>query len=226
MLQSRLTPLAALLTTCPYFDELPNNEIEKLAQVCIRHAFDPGEIVFLEGEPTAGLWLIGQGGVKIFKVNPDGEEHILHLLGAGNTFNDIAALDGGPNPANAAALNAAVIWLLPVNGLHELLARDNRLALKVIGLLTRRVRNLVHQVEDLALYTVQIRLARFLLKQAENPALSGPGVTRAAIASHLATTPETISRVLRTLEEAGAIQFNRHEIIILSENLLRAIAAL
>lgn len=219
-------PLANLLAACPYFDELPHSEIEMLAQACIRHTFDPGEIIFLEGEPAAGMWLIEQGSIKIFKVNPDGEEHILHLLGTGNTFNDIGALDGGANPANAAALHAAVVWLLPVKALHDLLARDNRLALKVIRLMTGRVRNLVRQVEDLALYTVQIRLARFLLKQAEDPALSGPGVTRVTIASHLATTPETISRVLRSLEEAGAIRFNRHEIIIISESLLRAIASL
>lgn len=225
-MQTHLESAAAHLSASPYFDQLAGSEIEMLAQRCIRHSFDAGEIIFLEGDPSAGLWLIAQGSVKVFKVNPDGEEHILHLLGAGKTFNDIAALDGGPNPANAAALNAVVVWLLPVAIMHDLLANNNQLAVKVIGLLTARVRNLVNQVEDLALYTVQIRLARFLLKQAEDPSLSGPGITRAAIAAHLATTPESVSRILRSLEEAGAIQFNRHEIIIVSEKLLRAIAAL
>ncbi len=93
-------------------------------------------------------------------------------------------------------------------------------------LLARRVRGLVHQIEDLALYGAVVRLARFLLKQAEDPALSAPGVTRAAIAAYLATTPETISRALRTLEDNGAIRFDRHRIVIIREDLLRDLAAL
>jgi len=65
-----------------------------------------------------------------------------------------------------------------------------------------------------------------LLAQAENPSLSGPGVTRAAIAAHLATTPETISRALAKLQEAGAIRFDRHRIIITNGELLRSMAVL
>ena len=88
------------------------------------------------------------------------------------------------------------------------------------------MRGLVHRIEDLTLYGVVVRLARFLLQQAEDPALSAPGVTRAAIAAYLATTPETISRALRTLEDSGAIRFDRHRIIIVREDLLRDLAAL
>jgi DNA-binding MarR family transcriptional regulator len=73
---------------------------------------------------------------------------------------------------------------------------------------------------------VVVRVARLLLKQVEDPALSGAGVTRAALAAHLATTPQTISTALRDLEVAGAIEFDRHQIRIVREDLLRAIAML
>lgn len=214
------------LHSLPYFASLNSDRLEMLASQCQRCPFSANEIIFLESEPSAGLWLIEQGRVKIFKVNPDGEEHILHLLGPGNTFNDIAALDGGLNPANAAALTQVQVWLLPSAALHQLIEADSVLAGQVIKFLAGRVRTLVGQIEDLALYSVTIRLARFLLKQAEDPALSGPGVTRAAIAAHLATKPETISRSLRTLEQAEAIRFDRHRILILREDLLRTIAEL
>jgi CRP-like cAMP-binding protein len=221
-----MTALIDTLRSLPYFDALDAFNLEALANQCQSHSFAAGEFVFWENEPSAGLWLVERGRVKVFKVNPDGEEHILHLLGPGNTFNDIAAFDGGPNPANAAALTALQVWLLPSTALHQLLAVDSALALKIIAILAGRVRSLVGQIEDLALYSVTIRLARFLLKQAEDPALSGPGVTRTAIAAHLATKPETISRALRSLEQAEAIRFDRHRIVILNENLLRTIAAL
>lgn len=218
--------LSDYLATLAYFEDLEADALAWLAQHCARRSFDAGEIIFLEGDRAAGLWMIEAGQVKIFKTNPDGVEHILHLLGPGSTFNDIASLGGGPNPANAAALTPSAIWLLPVETIDELLLSNNALARKIIRLLTERVRILVQQIEDLALYSVTCRLARFLLKQAEDPSLGGPGVTRTAIAAHLATTPETISRALRSLEEGGAIEFDRHRILITNIDVMRAIAGL
>jgi len=220
------TEVANRLRALAYFETLDADALERLAEQTQRRHFEVGETIFLEGDPADGLWIIDQGRVKVYKINPEGEEHILHLLGDGNTFNDIAALDGGTNPANAAALSAATLWLVPSDVLRDLLLNNGQVALRVIQILAGRVRVLVQQIEDLALYSVTIRLARFLLKQAEDPALSGPGVTRAAIAAHLATKPETVSRSLRALEANGAIRFDRHRIIIADEHLLRAIAAL
>ncbi|MBZ0295903.1 MAG: Crp/Fnr family transcriptional regulator, partial [Anaerolineae bacterium] len=123
------------------------------------------------------------------------------------------------------ALSAeAQVWLIPSETLTYVLTHNAQVALNVIRLLAMRVRSLVGQIEDLALYSVIVRLARFLLKQAEDPSLSGPGVTRTAIAAHINTTPQTISNVLHSLEEAGAIQFDRHRIIIVNERILRSIA--
>ncbi|GAB1422715.1 hypothetical protein MASR2M15_29540 [Anaerolineales bacterium] len=93
-------------------------------------------------------------------------------------------------------------------------------------MMASRVRNLVDQIEDLALYSVMVRLARFLLKQSRNPELEGSAITRTVIAAHIHTTPQTISNVLRTLEEAGAIEFSRHHIVIVDEKILNVIAML
>ncbi len=217
--------LTDYLRSWVYFETLSDDQLHWLAARCQRFTYQADETIFLEHDSSRGMWMIEQGRVKIYKVNPEGEEHIMHLLGPGNTFNDVAAFDGGGNPANAGTLTEAVIWLLPAEALSHLL-QDKTLALKVIKLLAARVRNLVGQLEDLALYSVTIRLARFLLKQLEDPALSGPGVTRANIAAHLATQPETISRALRSLEQAQAIRFDRHRIIVEDEKLLRTLAAL
>jgi CRP-like cAMP-binding protein len=221
-----VSALLNALQRIPFFESASPAQRAALAERAVYRQYAPDESIFLEGEPGDGMWLIEHGSVKIFKINPDGDEHILHLLGEGNTFNEVAALDGGANPANATALSHASVWLLPASAIRALLASDGALALRVVVLMTRRVRALVSQIEDLALYSVSIRLARFLLKQADDPALSGPGVTRASIAAHLATTPESISRSLRSLEESGAIRFDRHQIVIVDEKLLRVIAAL
>jgi CRP-like cAMP-binding protein len=208
----------------PYFRPLDPPLLERLAAQAVWRSFNPGDTIQLEGEPSAGLWLIEEGRVKVYKLSPDGREHILHLCGPGDSFNDIAALDGGPNPSSAASLGHTLVLNLPSEALSAALCDSLPLAQAVIRALTGRVRSLVQQIEDLALHSVTTRLARFLLEQAESPALSGPGITRAAVAAHLATTPETISRGLRALEQIGAIQFDRHRIIIVDEDVLRAIA--
>jgi CRP-like cAMP-binding protein len=115
---------------------------------------------------------------------------------------------------------------LPTAVIQDLLARDPVFAQAIIQVLAGRVRGLVRQIEDLSLYSVTVRLARLLLQQSEDPSLSGPGVTRAALAAYLATTPQTISTALRDLEQTGAIRFDRHEIQIIQKDLLRSIAML
>lgn len=218
--------LRLFLPTLAYFDELPADGIDRLVRASVQRHYAAGEVIFLEGQPSSGLWIVQQGRIKIYKLNPEGVEHILHILGPRDTFNDIATFDGGPNPADAAALSQALVRVIPADALTRLIVENGDFALKVVRVLAKRVRALVGKIENLALYSVIVRLARFLLDQLEEPALSGPGVTRTAIAAHLATTPQTISNALRELEHAGAIRFDRHRIWIIDEDKLRSIAML
>lgn len=208
-----------------YFEGVTQAELDYISTNSLLRTYTAGELIFLEGDPAQGLWIVEDGRVKVFKLNSEGNEHILHLLGPGKTFNDIGALDGGANPANAAALSAQVrVWLIPADVITHVLVQNPQVSLNVIRLMAKRVRSLVGQIEDLALYSVIVRLARFLIKQMNDPSLSGPGVTRTAIAAHLNTTPQTISVALRELENAGAIEFDRHQINIIDEDKLHTIA--
>ncbi len=208
-----------------YFRGITTEEITYITNNSLLRTFTANEMIFLEGELAEGLWIVENGRVKIYKLSLDGNEHILHLRGPGKTFNDIGALDGGNNPANAAALSTKVeVWLVPSAIITEVLTQNAQVALNVIRLLAKRVRSLVGQIEDLALYSVIVRLARFLIKQVDDSSLSGPGVTRTAIAAYLNTTPQTISVALRELEASGAIEFDRHQITIVDETQLCAIA--
>jgi CRP/FNR family transcriptional regulator len=218
--------ISQLLCRVPYFTQLADEQLVVLAQHAIRRSFVPNGIIFMEGESSAGLWILESGNVKAYKLAANGDEYVLRLFSAGDTFNDVAALDYGPNPSSAAAMGDVTAWVIPTDTLHQLLDVDHTLALAVIQGLAGRLRWLVLQVEDLALRSVTGRLARFLLEQVNNTAEAAPPVTRTLIASHLATTPETVSRVLRSLEGMGAIQFDRHRIVIVKPDLLREIALL
>lgn len=212
-----------LISKISYLHSLTPLQQMQVFEMASRHIYGSNEMIFLEGERATGLWLIESGQVKIAKMHPDGSEYILHLLNNGDSFNDIAALENGFNPATATALSETICWQIPVHMIQTMLQANPQSAQAAIRLLTQRVSTLVLKLESLALYSVRSRLARFLLEQAETPVLEG-SVTRVAIAAHLATTPETISRVLRSLENSGAIQFNRHRIEIIDITILKAVA--
>ncbi len=212
------------LRQIPLFAGAAEAQIDMLARHAVLRRFRAGETIFMEGEPSAGLWILESGRVKAYKLSPDGGEYVLRIFGPGETFNDLAALDGAPNAVSAATIMSVSAWVIPTADFAAALAADHSLALAVIQGLVGRQRRLMAQVEDLALRSVTARLARFLLAQVADPALAHPSVTRTLIAGHLATTSESISRSLRVLESAGAIRFDRHRIVITQPDILRELA--
>ena len=180
----------------PYFRALAPARVEALARHATCRHFAAQETILLQGERHTGLWVIESGHVKIFRLSADGREHILHLPGPGDSFNDIPPLDGGPAAAHAVALTPVIAWMLPPEALMAELRADPELAIAVIEILSGRMRDLVQQIEDLALCSVTARLARICSSRAAQTP-NGPSITRATLAAHLATTPETVSRALR-----------------------------
>jgi CRP-like cAMP-binding protein len=215
-----------MLRQLPYFADVAAPSLHELARKAVQRAFRPEEMIFMEGDPSAGLWIVESGRVKAYKLSPDGKEYVLRLFGPGDTFNDLAALDNAPNAASTIAIIDVTAWVIPTEVFPEALRVDHELSLAVIRGLVGRVRHLVGRSEDLALRSVTARLAHFLLEQVDDPSLAHPAVTRALIAGHLATTPESVSRSLRALEDAGAIRFDRHRIVIVQPDLLRQQARL
>lgn len=216
----------SMLKQHPDFAHVSESALSELALQAGHRTFAANEMIFLEGEPSAGLWIVENGRVKAYKLSPDGQEYIMRFFGPGHTFNNLAALDGAPNPVSTMAVTDVSAWVIDTAVFSQALQADHELALAVLQGLVGRVRFVVSRMEDLALRPVTARLARFLLNQIENPSLKHPAITRALIASHLATTPESISRSLSVLEKAGAIRFDRHRIIIVQPDILHQQALL
>jgi hypothetical protein len=140
----------ALLAQLPYFAGVADSSLNELAQQAVRCTFAANEMLFLEGERSAGLWVVEYGRIKAYKLSPDGREYILRFFGPGDTFNDLAALDNAPNAASATAVTDVVAWVIPTAVFTAALQTDHQLALAVLHGLVGRVRELVGRVEDLA----------------------------------------------------------------------------
>ncbi len=216
--------LVQLLRHVPYLSDQREEVLQALAEVATRHLMPEGHLIFMQGEPVAGLFLIESGEVKISRVSKEGREHILHIVGAGDTFNDVAALDGGPNPATCTVRADAIIWRIDRADLRQVALRYPALGWGLIESIARRARHLVGVVEDLGMRSVRGRLANLLLVEASSSTTDAVPrlLTQEEMAGRLGTVREVIGRALRGLAQDGIIEFDRHRIVILDEERLAA----
>jgi CRP-like cAMP-binding protein len=206
----------ALWQSVPYLQGLPLPVVQTLASMASVYHYNADAFIFNEGEPVAGLFLVEHGTVKICRFSKDGREQTLLFMQRGDTFNDVAALDGGPNPATAIAYTDVTLWRITRTDLRYVVDRNPALAWALIESVAHRARHLVGLVHDLSLRNVKGRLARLLLEQAESAQQEpAPMLTQEEMASRLGTVREMVGRALRNLSTAGIIQFDRHRIVIL-----------
>jgi CRP-like cAMP-binding protein len=212
-------PDHALLRRVSYFSHLPEEVVAALAAAAGGRRYARGQLIFLEGEPCAGLFVVDTGAVKIYKLSPQGREQILARLGPGDTFNEVSVLDGGPNPASAEATADAVVWVIARTDMQRLTQRFPALAWALIESIAARARHLVEMVEDLSLRSVKARLAKLLLHEAEQAAGQSEidraqMMTQTEMAARLGTVREMVGRALRELADEGLITLDRHRIVI------------
>jgi CRP/FNR family cyclic AMP-dependent transcriptional regulator len=210
-----LDETAELLSSIPYFAYLDEAALQAVAQAVLKRQYSKDEIIFLEGDPCAGLFIVEKGRVKVFKVSLDGREQVLKLLAPGEFFNEVAVLDGGPNPVSAMTALDSTLWIIDRSTMLDLLARYPALAQGIIENLAAHARHLVSLVEDLSLRTVSARLAKLLLTQAVRGGEAPQRMTQQEMAAQLGTVREMVGRVLRSFEDEGLIRFDRHRIVIL-----------
>jgi CRP-like cAMP-binding protein len=215
------------LAAVPYLAELDVATLDAIAQAAVRRTYQADQIVFLEGEPCTGLYVVQEGWLKSVKISPAGREQVVRFVGPGDAFNEVGVLASAPNQVTVIALEPCALWLIRHEALVALLESDRHLAWLITQNLARRVMHLMSLVEDLSLRTVEARLARLLLEQAQEATLHRrPWATQAEMASRLGTVPDVLNRALRTLADEGLIRVARHQIQVLDADALAAKAML
>lgn len=207
----------SLWQTVPYLEGLAPAIVEALANVATPRRYAAGTVIFTEGDLDNALYMVEEGTVKICRYSKEGREQTLNTFSSGDTFNDVAVLDGGSSPATAIAFTDAILWRVARADLQTLAVRHPPLAWALIESIARRTRYLVGLVQDLSLRSVKSRLAKLLLDQANaaDDEVVPRMLTQEEMASRLGTVREVVGRGLRSLASAGIIEFNRHSIVIL-----------
>ena len=209
------------ISQIPLFATLAEEDIKRVAAITRERRYERDDLILLEGEPGGGLHYLDSGLVKVFKTSLKGKEQVLRLITPGHTFNDVPAIDGGPNPASAAAVELSTIYIIKHGDLRELLRTRPQVAEAVMDTMASALRHLVALVEDLSLRHVTARVAKLLLEQ---PLDSPRRFTQQEMAALVGTAREVVGRALKDLEAAGAIEIHRGIPVVTDQQRLTLLA--
>jgi CRP-like cAMP-binding protein len=216
-----------VISAIPIFNGLPDDQIAAIKQIAVEKKVNKGEILFSEGDEGKGFFVIAAGRLKVFKVSPEGKEQILHILGPGQPFGEVSVFAGQRYPANAQALEDARVLFLPRAAIVNLIAANPSLALNMLAVMSKKLRQFAVQIENLSLKEMPARLSSYLIYLAEEQGVDEVitlKISKGQLASILGTIPETLSRIFARLSGQNLIRVEGKKITLLDRSGLEDLA--
>lgn len=215
---------SSFLRNVSLFESLNDEEIDALSTVTFTRTFGKDSVIILAEEEGDTLFIIKEGEVKVSIVSEEGREVILSMMSAGAVFGELSLLDGKPRSANVVATEDTSLIMLRRTDFVQLIFKVPQIATALLAELASRLRKTDRQIEGLALLDVTSRISETLLQLASEKGVeSEAGVviksrpTHQDLANMSGTTRETVSRVLKRLENQGYITCKGRTIVILRE---------
>jgi CRP-like cAMP-binding protein len=201
----------------PLFASLTPQEVAALAERFVEKRFAAGELLAAESEECVGLFVLGQGSVKIFKLSPSGREVMLAIESAPSSVAEVPLFDGGPYPASVEAVTEVTAYLIAKRDFQQFCREHPEVPLKVLAVVGQRLRTLVAVVESVTFGSVRQRLARTLLDfcQQAGSAFFALPVTHQELASRLGTAREVVSRNLSRFQAEGLVRIEKRQVELL-----------
>jgi CRP-like cAMP-binding protein len=219
----------ALLKRVPIFSSLEEQEFAFLTSHLVQRNYSAGELIFSEGEPCAGLYVVELGNVRIFKSSAGGREQVLSIDGPGSSIAELPVFDGGNYPASAQAVSDSTLFFFSRQDFEALCLQHPQVALKVLRVIGGRLRRLVGIIEELSFTTVRHRLIALLVRLGKTDGVrSGDVITltlpanNTELAAQIGTVRELVSRNLSRLQAEGLIQVDNRALEIPSLKRLEA----
>lgn len=220
---SRSPTYKEILGATPLFTTLTDGQLKALSECATSRQCNSGELLFSEGEPCQGFFVIASGRIRIFKVSPGGREQVLAIEGPGNSVAELPVFDGGTYPASAAAIEPTELLFISVKEFHALCLEHPEVALKVLRVVGKRLRRLVAIIEELSFTTVRTRLISWILRQADTHGPTFPlAANQQELAAQIGTVRELVSRNLSRLQAQGMIRLAGRDLTVADPEALRA----
>ncbi len=217
---SLLTPAnPSIVTSAPFFQGLPEAVIELALTHLVSRTHPANQVILLENDWGGSVYFIIDGWVKIRTYNLEGKEVTLNILGKGELFGEMAALDEVPRSTDVITLTTTIIGSMPSQDFVKLLQTEPMAGVRLAQLMARRLRQINRRLR-LRESDSQSRVADTLLFLAEGQgtkAESGmdiPNLPHRELSSLSGLARETVTRVLTRLEKKGLIKRDQDTICI------------
>ena len=220
----RIAAVAGTLRCCQLFSGLSAEDLEAIASFAVLLNLERGAYLFRQGESSAGFYVVQRGAINVHRVSPAGKEQVIHVFRMGESFAEAALATPTGYPADARAVEASTVLLIPKAPILGLIGRRPDLALRMLGSMSQHLRVVVGMLDDLTLKDVETRLANWLLRHAKGRAgpLQLPG-TKRVLAAELGTSSETLSRTFAALRDRKLITVTGNTITLRDPEGLQAV---
>ena len=210
--------------------EMPVQELDNFRAASMTALYKPRQVVFSEGNPAAGLYLICHGSVKLYHSDRFGREHILEVAHPGAVLGELPMDTNQVLSVSAEAVTDSQLSFLPRERLTQFLQKYPDTGIRLIGALSNELAAARRKVRDLALKGAESRLADLLLQLARgNGGLASGcrlrlGYTRRELADMIGVSTETAIRLLAKLKKKRIVRIERRDVVIADVDRLTQVA--
>jgi CRP/FNR family transcriptional regulator, cyclic AMP receptor protein len=209
----------AIVMSAPFFQGLPEAATELALTHLVTRTHPANQVILLENDWGGSVYFIIEGWVKIRTYNLEGKEVTLNILGKGELFGEMAALDEVPRSTDVITLTGTMIGSMPAQDFVKLLHAEPMAGVRLAQLMARRLRQINRRLR-LRESDSQSRVADTLLFLAEGQGIKGdygtgiPNLPHRELSSLSGLARETVTRVLTRLEKKGLIKRDQDTICI------------
>jgi len=201
------------LVASPFFQAMQPEELDSILGFAIEQRYPRGSFIFGKGDPGSSMMAVLTGRVRISNISQEGKELTLNVIGPGEIFGEIALLDGKPRSADAVAIEDTVLMVVERRNFLPFVLRHEELVERLLIVLCDRLRRTSLALEEIALFELPARLARLLLKLADDYGRSLPGgairidlkLSQRDLATLVASSRESVNKQLRTWRDGGTV---------------------
>lgn len=215
--------MESLLRQNPLFSRLTDAQMDDMCHCSRVVKLNEGEVLFNHGDEVHNFYFVYSGLIKLYRQSPFGQEKIFELEGAGRIFAEaLMFYEQTSYPVSAAAMQKSVIVAISTRQFLNILKKSTETSLLIMGDLSRRLHELINEIENLSMLTGRNRVATYFLDQSLNKGDEfNLDIPKNAVASMLSLQPETFSRLLKELCKQNVISVKDRHIHVLDQELLR-----
>ncbi len=217
-----------LLSMVDILEPLSREEIGELSRRIPDTHIERDQIFYTPQEKSEALFMLKKGRVRIYRVDPDGREFTLTVVGAGTVFGEMSLTAQRLENAYAEAMEPSVICAMKRADLERLVMEKPQVGLKVMSVLSERLSHAEDRMEDIALKEVPARLGSLILQLVEKEGVVTPEgykiptrYTHRQLAAMIGSKRETVTKAFTLLQQAGAVELRRRRIHVRDIEALR-----